>query len=137
MTNPSIAARYISGQTIRQIADELNLPTQLVLQEVYTSDEFVTWVFSKPGNTDEFLNRYLEVFTNDRVRDCRILGISVVRYNHVKTRPNHEWRAKSPPGRDLYQCTGQSTGALPKYPRGAPQWGAAPLDEAGKNEVTV
>jgi len=84
MTNPSIAARYISGQTIRQIADELNLPTQLVLQEVYTSDEFVTWVFSKPGNTDEFLNRYLEVFTNDRVRDCRILGISVVRYNHIK-----------------------------------------------------
>ena len=84
MHSISLAARYIGGQTIRQIADELKLPTQMVQQEVYTSDEFVSWVFSKPGNDDELLNRFLEVFTNDRKRDCRILKISVVRYNHIK-----------------------------------------------------
>ena len=84
MHKVSMAARYISGQTIRQIADELQLPAQMVLQEVYTSDEFVSWVFSKPGNDDELLNRFLAVFTNDRIRDCKILGIGKVRYNHIK-----------------------------------------------------
>jgi len=84
MHSISLAARYISGQTIRQIADELQLPTQMVQQEIYTSDEFVSWVFSKPGNNDEFLNRYLEVFTNNRDRDCKILGIGKVRYNYIK-----------------------------------------------------
>lgn len=84
MPDVSIAARYISGQTIRQIADELKLPTQTVLIEVYTSDEFVQWVLSKPINTPKFIARYLEVFTNDRIRDCEILGIGQVRYNHLK-----------------------------------------------------
>ena len=84
MHSISLTARYISGQTIRQIADELQLPTQMVLQEIYTSDEFTTWVFSRPGNDDELLNRFLEVFTNDRARDCKILGIGQVRYNHIK-----------------------------------------------------
>jgi hypothetical protein len=84
MHSISLAARYIAGKTIRQIANEMKLPTQMVLQEIYTSNEFVSWVFSKPGNDDEFLNRYLEVFTNNRVRDCTILGIGVVRYNHIK-----------------------------------------------------
>ncbi len=84
MSDVSITARYISGQTIREIASELNLPTQTVLIEVYTSDEFVQWVLAKPINTPEFIARYLEVFTNDRIRDCEILGIGQVRYNHVK-----------------------------------------------------
>lgn len=84
MQNISIAARYIGGQTIRQIADELQLPTQMVQQEVYTSDEFVSWVLSRPGNDDGLLNRYLTVFTNDRKRDCSILKIGQVRYNHIK-----------------------------------------------------
>jgi hypothetical protein len=84
MHSISLAARYIAGQTIRQIADELKLPTQMVQQEIFTSDEFVTWVFSKPGNNDELLNRFLKVFTNDRERDCKILGIGKLRYNHIK-----------------------------------------------------
>ena len=84
MPDVSIAARYISGQTIRQIADELKLPTQTVLIEVYTSDEFVQWVLSKPVNDAKFIARYLEVFTNDRLRDCAELSIGMVRYNHVK-----------------------------------------------------
>jgi hypothetical protein len=84
MHSITIAARYIGGQTIRQIADQMKLPTQMIQQEVFTSDEFVSWVFSKPGNTDEFLNRYLEVFTNDRDHDCKTLGIGKLRYNHIK-----------------------------------------------------
>jgi hypothetical protein len=84
MHSISLAARYISGQTIRQIADKMKLPTQMVLQEIYTSDEFVSWVFEKPGNDDKLLNRFLKVFTNDRERDCKILGIGKVRYTHIK-----------------------------------------------------
>lgn len=84
MPDVSITARYISGQTIREIARELKLPTQTVLAEVYTSDEFVQWVLSNPINTPEFITRYLEVFTNDRIRDCKTLGIGHVRYNHLK-----------------------------------------------------
>lgn len=84
MPDVSITARYISGQTIREIARELKLPTQTVLAEVYTSDEFVQWVLSNPINTPEFITRYLEVFTNDRIRDCETLGIGQVRYNHLK-----------------------------------------------------
>lgn len=84
MPDVSITARYISGQTIREIASELKLPTQTVLAEVYTSDEFVQWVLSNPINTPEFITRYLEVFTNDRIRDCKTLGIGHVRYNHLK-----------------------------------------------------
>lgn len=84
MPDVSITARYISGQTIREIASELKLPTQTVLAEVYTSDEFVQWVLSNPINTPEFITRYLEVFTNDRIRDCKTLGIGQVRYNHLK-----------------------------------------------------
>lgn len=84
MQNISIAARYIGGQTIRQIADEMKLPTQMVHQEVYTSDEFVSWVLSRPGNDSEFLNRFLTLFTGNRLLDCKILGIGQVRYNYIK-----------------------------------------------------
>jgi len=84
MYENSMVMRYISGETIRQIADDLKLPTQMVMTDIYTSPDFAEWVFSKPCNDDKFLNRFLEVYTNDRERDCAILKIGKVRYNHVK-----------------------------------------------------
>lgn len=84
MYENSMVMRYISGETIRQIADDLQLPTQMVMTDIYTSPDFAEWVFSKPCNSDEFLNRFLAVYTNDRERDCAILKIGKVRYNHVK-----------------------------------------------------
>lgn len=84
MNEKTLTARYIGGQTIRKIADKMQLPTQIVQQEIYTSDEFVSWVLSRPGNDSEFLNRYLTLFTDNRLLDCKILGIGQVRYNYIK-----------------------------------------------------
>lgn len=83
MQNPYVA-RYISGQTIKEIATELGMTSQAVMNHIYTSDDFVSWVLSKPSNTPEFVARYIEVFTGVQAHDCAILGISQMRYNHLK-----------------------------------------------------
>lgn len=89
-------ARYISGQTIKEIATELGMTSQEVQNQIYTSDDFVSWVLSKPANTPQFIARYLEVFTNNRVRDCAILGCSQMRYNHLKHALVTSGRLKAP-----------------------------------------
>jgi hypothetical protein len=89
-------ARYISGQTIKAIATELCMTSQEVQNHIYTSDDFVSWVLAKPVNTPQFIARYLEVFTNNRARDCDILGCGQVQYNHLKHALITSGRLKAP-----------------------------------------